>query len=137
EQSIGCRQIPLSLIADCGKAVDLCGGNWKGGRNGFLVLGARSAARGSASASLSPRSLLGVEFGLKSRARNRQNFSKCAFKSRVFALLVLGGRDGATWFLRHDIRSVRCRAPKVKFITDESCNLGNSARLNSLVGFKC
>ena len=89
----------VSFIADRGEAVNLCGGDWQGGRNGFLTLCAGSVA-GSPFRPLSPCSLLGVEVSLERRVRDGQNFLESGLKCSVFTRLILGGLCRV---IRHDV----------------------------------
>ena len=106
-----CGSIQAGPIADCGKAVNLRGGDWQGDGNAVLILCVGSAGSGRPLPPLS--SFLGIKFGLDFRVRH---CNKPLHKIREFAeiaLNILPGVRRASWLLWHDRRSVQCRAPKV------------------------
>ena len=85
------------LITDCGEAADLQRSHWQGGRNGVLILGARSAD-GNLFHLLLLRLLFGVEFSSNFRMRNGY---KLPHKIREFAEIACFILGGLSWLLRH------------------------------------
>jgi hypothetical protein len=52
---------------------------------------------------------------LDNAVRNGEHLIDKSRKVCKFALFILGGMRRASWLLRHDNRSVSCRASKVKW----------------------